>query len=325
MINKISQRPRLLETVHHRFRARHYSPKTEKSYILWIKRFIWFHEMRHPNDMGEKEINHFLTHLAVDRKVSASTQNQALSALLFLYRFVLNREIGDLGTVIRARKSQHLPVVMTKEEVKTVLNHLEGAKYLIASLMYGSGLRLKESLELRVKDLDFCRNSVHVRQGKGAKDRSVMLSMIIKSPLRRHLEKVRKTHRQDLGEGYGKVAMPGALADKYPNASKEWGWQWVFPQEKRWKNASTGEEGRHHIDDSLVQKAVRIAIMQAGIVKRASCHTFRHSFATHLLEGGCDIRTIQELLGHKDLKTTMIYTHVLYYGPAGIRSPMDGF
>ncbi len=212
---------------------------------------------------------------------------------------------------------------MTKEEVKSVLAFLAGDIYLIASLMYGAGLRLKESLELRVQDLDFHRNSTHVRQGKGGKDRSVMLPVIAKHKLIKHLEKVRELHQEDLAVGFGRTILPSALAEKYPNASQEWRWQFVFPQRRRWKNPRSGEQGRYHLDESLVQRAVRSAVMKAGIVKHASCHTFRHSFATHLLEGGCDIRTIQELLGHKDLKTTMIYTHVLNYGPAGIRSPMD--
>ena len=273
--------------------------------------------------MAEPEMNQFLTHLAVKEHVSASTQNQALSALLFLYRYVLNREIGDLGEVIRARKPIRVPIVMTREEVKAVLNHLTGDKWLMASLMYGAGLRLMECLRLRVQDVDFGRNEITIRDGKGAKDRMTMLPESLKSPLQDHLQKVKKIHKKDLAEGWGRVKMPDALDRKYPNAPSDWRWKWVFPQEKRWKNLKTGEEGRHHADESLVQKAVKDSVVKAGLIKRGTCHTFRHSFATHLLEGGYDIRTVQELLGHKDVKTTMIYTHVLNRGPTGVRSPVD--
>jgi integron integrase len=255
--------------------------------------------------------------------VSASTQNQALCALLFLYRHVLNREIGDLGEVIRARKPKRLPVVMTRDEVKSVLSQLTNDKWLMAALMYGAGLRLMECLRLRVQDLDFSRNEIIVRDGKGAKDRVTMLPESLKKPLQDHLRKVKAFHEKDLADGWGCVLLPDALDRKYPNAPAEWRWQWVFPQENRWRNPKTGEEGRHHTDESLVQKAVRDAVVKAGLTKRASCHTFRHSFATHLLEGGYDIRTVQELLGHSDVKTTMIYTHVLNRGPAGVRSPAD--
>jgi len=274
--------------------------------------------------MGEPEINAYLTHLAVKEKVSASTQNQALSALLFLYRHVLGREIGDLGEVIRARKPRHLPAVMTREEVKAVLANLAGDKWLMASLMYGAGLRLMECLRLRIQDIDFARNEILIRDGKGAKDRITMLPESLKTPLQDHLKKVKAIHERDLGDGWGRVQMPTALDRKYPNAPADWRWQWVFPQEKRWINAQTKEQGRHHIDESLVQKSVRDAVAKAGLTKHATCHTFRHSFATHLLEGGYDIRTVQELLGHNDVKTTMIYTHVLNRGPAGVRSPVDG-
>jgi integron integrase len=274
--------------------------------------------------MAEAEINAFLSHLAVKDRVSASTQNQALSALLFLYRYVLNREIGDLGEVIRARKPRHMPVVMTREEVKAVLAQLTGDKWLMASLMYGAGLRLMECLRLRVQDIDFARNEILVRGGKGAKDRITMLPESLKSPLQDHLKKVKALHERDLGDGWGRVQMPTALDRKYLNAPADWRWQWVFPQENRWINPQTREQGRHHVDESLVQKSVRDAVARAGLTKRATCHTFRHSFATHLLEGGYDIRTVQELLGHSDVKTTMIYTHVLNRGPAGVRSPVDG-
>jgi integron integrase len=274
--------------------------------------------------MAETEINAFLTHLAVKEKVSASTQNQALSALLFLYRHVIGHEVGDLGDVIRARKPKRLPVVMTREEVKAVLANLTGDKWLMASLMYGAGLRLMECLRLRVQDIDFARNEIHVRDGKGAKDRITMLPESLKAALKDHLKRVKAIHDRDVADGWGRVQMPSALDRKYPNAPKDWRWQWVFPQENRWTNTQTKEQGRHHIDESLIQKAVRDALAKAGLTKRATCHTFRHSFATHLLEGGYDIRTVQELLGHNDVKTTMIYTHVLNRGPSGVRSPVDG-
>lgn len=316
-------KPKLLDQLREALRSRHYSRRTEQTYCHWVKRFIFFHHVRHPADMAEPEINAYLTHLAVKEKVSASTQNQALSALLFLYRHVLDRPIGDLGKVIRARKPTHLPVVMARDEVKAVLSKLSGDKWLMASLMYGAGLRLRECLRLRVQDIDFSRNEILVRDGKGAKDRITMLPESLKVPLQDHLKKIRIIHERDLSEGWGRVQMPTALDRKYPNALAEWRWQWVFPQENRWVNLQTREQGRHHTDESLVQKAVRDAVATAGLTKRATCHTFRHSFATHLLEGGYDIRTVQELLGHKDVKTTMIYTHVLNRGPSGVRSPVD--
>lgn len=316
--------PKLLDRLQESLRSRHYSRRTEETYCQWVKRFIYFHGVRHPREMAEPEINAFLTHLAVKHKVSASTQNQALSALLFLYRHVIGREIGNLGDVIRARKPKRLPVVMTREEVKLVLDNLSGDRWLAASLMYGSGLRLMECLRLRVQDLDFSRNEILVRSGNSDKDRITMLPESLKSPLQSHLDRVKAVHGRDLSDDWGRVDMPGALDRKYPNASKEWRWQWVFPQENRWHNPKTGTQGRHHMDESLVQKAVREAVLKASLSKHATCHTFRHSFATHLLEGGYDIRTIQELLGHNDVKTTMIYTHVLNRGPAGVRSPVDG-
>jgi len=317
-------KPKLLDQLREALRARHYSRRTEQTYCLWVKRFIFFHNVRHPTEMAEPEINAFLTHLAVKEKVSASTQNQALCALLFLYRHVLGREIGDLGEVIRARKPKRLPVVMTREEVKKVLANMTGDKWLMASLMYGAGLRLMECLRLRVQDIDFARNEILVRDGKGAKDRLTMLSESLKGPIKDHLKKVKTIHERDLADGWGRVQMPSAMDRKYPNAPRDWRWQWVFPQENRWRNTKTSEEGRHHIDESLVQKSVRDATTKTGLTKRATCHTFRHSFATHLLEGGYDIRTVQELLGHNDVKTTMIYTHVLNRGPTGVRSPVDG-
>ncbi len=324
-------KPKLMDRLREALGSRHYSRCTEQANCHWVKRFIFFHNVRHPADMpalssaeaAELEINAFLSHLAIKEKVSASTQNQALSALLFLCRHVLDREVGDLGDVIRARKPRHLPVVMTREEVKSVLRCLHGDKRLMASLMYGAGLRLMECLRLRVQDIDFARNEIMVRDGKGAKDRLTMLPESLKSPLEEHLRGVKTIHAQDLGDGWGRVQMPHALDRKYPGAPAEWRWQWVFPQEKRWRNASIPEEGRHHVDESLVQRAVKDAVRRAGIVKRATCHTFRHSFATHVLEAGYDIRTVQELLGHQDVRTTMIYTHVLNRGGKGVRSPAD--
>jgi integron integrase len=273
--------------------------------------------------MGEAEINRFLSHLALTEKVSASTQTQALSAILFLYRHVLGRETGDLGEIVRARKTRRLPVVMTRREVRAVLRHLDGDKRLMASLMYGTGLRLMECLRLRVQDLDFSRNEITVRDGKGGKDRVTMLPESLRKPLQEHLLRVRDIWEKDLSDGYGHVTLPDALKRKYANAESEWRWQWVFPQRNRWIDHATGQQGRHHVDESLLQKAVKQAVQRAGIVRRASCHTFRHSFATHLLEDSYDIRTVQELLGHRDLRTTMIYTHVLNRGGKAVRSPMD--
>ena len=317
------KKPKLLDQLRGAMRSRHYSRRTEATYIHWVKRYIFFHHVRHPKEMAEPEINAFLTHLAVKEHVSASTQNQALCAIIFLYRYVLEKKIGELGEVIRARKPVRLPVVMTKAEVKAVLSNLEGDKWIIAYLMYGAGMRLMECLRLRVQDVDFNLNQIIVRDGKGNKDRVTMFPASVKKPLAEHLSNIKKIHEADLAKGFGRVLMPDALVRKYPNASKEWRWQWIFPQEKLWHNKRTGEHGRHHIDESIIQKSVKDAVAKTELVKRATCHTFRHSFATHLLEDGYDIRTVQELLGHKDLKTTMIYTHVLNKGPAAVRSPAD--
>lgn len=316
--------PKLLDRLREALRARHYSKKTEETYCHWVRRYIFFHQLRHPLEMGEPEINAFLTHLAVAEKVSASTQNQALCGLLFLYRHILQREVGDLGDVIRARKPKRLPVVLTREEVKAVLEALHDDKWLMAGLMYGAGLRLMECLRLRIQDLDLQTGEVMIRDGKGGKDRRSMLPQALVPSLQEHLRKVKVIHEKDLADGWGRVPLPNALDRKYPNAPSEWRWQWAFPQENRWKNAQTGEQGRHHIDESILQKAFKVAVAKAGLVKRATCHTLRHSFATHLLEDGYDIRTVQELLGHNNVKTTMIYTHVLNRGGKGVRSPLDG-
>lgn len=315
--------PRLMDRMSEVLRTRHYSPRTEQAYILWARRYIRFHKLRHPAEMGEAEINDFLSHLAVHEKVSASTQNQALAAILFLYRNVLGVDIGDLGEVVRARKSHHVPIVMTRVEARAVLAEMSGDTKLMASLLYGSGLRLSECLTLRVQDIDFGGGEIIVFNGKGNKDRVTVLPEALKAPLRAHLVRVREMHRADLAAGYGRVQLPEGVARKYPGAATDWRWQWVFPQRSRWKDPATGEQGRHHVDESILQRAVRDAARAARLTKRVGCHTFRHSFATHLLESGYDIRTIQELLGHKSVQTTMIYTHVLNKGGRGVTSPFD--
>lgn len=304
--------------------ARHYSARTTESYAKWLMRFIEANKGKNPATMGGPDINVFLSRLATGENVSASTQNQALAALLFFFRTVMNNPLGDVGEVIRAKKPKRLPVVMSRQEVRAVLAALSGDKWLIASILYGTGLRLMECLELRIQDIDFAQNEIVVRNGKGGKDRRTMLPGSLKNPLQEHLIAVKAIHNKDLSEGWGRVPVPEALGKKYPNAASEWPWQWVFPQERRWKDPSTGAQGRYHMDPSIVQSAVHEAIVKSGIAKRASCHTFRHSFATHLLENGYDIRTVQELLGHSDVKTTMIYTHVLNRGPNGVCSPADG-
>lgn len=319
-----SREPRLAERFHAALEARHYSQRTAKAYWRWVVRYVAYHGMRHPEELGEEEINAFLSHLAVDLGVSSSTQTQALSALLFLYRRVLGRDVGEMPGLIRARRSEHLPVVLTRGEAHAVLAELTGEYRLMASLMYGAGLRLSECLRLRVQDVDFGRKEIVVRDGKGAKDRVTMLPESLRAPLRDQLRRAKVVHERDLSAGWGRVVMPGALSRKYPNASVEWRWQWVFPQERRWTNAQSGEQGRHHVHATLVQRAVKEAVRRAGVHKNAGCHTLRHSFATQLLESGYDIRTIQELLGHKDVRTTMVYTHVLNRGGRGVRSPLDG-
>ena len=304
-------------------RTRHYSYMTEKAYVGWIKRFIFFHNKRHPAEMGEQEIAQFLSSLASESHVSASTQNQALNALLFLYHGVLDKKIGLIQGVVHAKRARRLPVVLTKEEVKRVLGCLSGTPWLMAMLLYGAGLRLMECCRLRVKDIDFSRNQIVVRAGKGDKDRYTMLPAAVKEPLSRHLQGTKRQHEQDLKNGLGHVALPNALERKYPNAGKDWGWQWVFPAPQHYTDRATGEKRRHHLHESVLQREVRRAVIKAGLSKPASCHTFRHSFATHLLEDGYDIRTVQELLGHRDVSTTMIYTHVLNRGGSGVQSPVD--
>lgn len=301
--------------------ARHYSEHTKISYKKWVQDFL--NTNLGKENIGEQEINDYLKNLALKKNVSASTQNQALAALLFYFRFILNTPVTELGSVIHAKKSERVPVVFSREEVARVIENLYGQKRLIAKLLYGTGMRLNEALSLRVLDLDFDQNEIIVRHGKGDKDRHVMIPQKLVLELKAHIEKVRELHNKDLADGWGSNPMPGALARKYPAGSKEFKWQWLFPQKNRWKNLETGEEGRWHLDESLMQRAVKQAILEAGINKNASCHTFRHSFATHLLEIGYDIRTIQELLGHSDVSTTMIYTHVLNRGTGGVVSPLD--
>ena len=303
--------PRLLDQLRHALQCRHYSRKTEDAYRSWVRRFIHFHHLKHPSEMGEKEINAFLSYLAVKRRVSASTQTQALSALLFLYRHVLKRELGDLGDVIRARKTKRLPIVLTREEIKAVMDRLYGQIWIIGCLMYGAGLRLNECLGLRTQDIDFGGNQITVRSGKGFKDRITMLPQAARQPLLEHLQRVRRIHEKDLADGYGKAELPHALDRKYPNAPWEWRWQYVFPQKNRWKNRRTGEQGRYHMDESIVQRAVKTAVRDAGITKRATCHSLRHSFATHLLESGYDIRTVQELLGELRLSALLLSRNYL--------------
>ena len=318
-----SSPPKLMEQVRITIRLRGMSYRTEQTYTDWIKRFILFHDKRHPKDMGVEEIRAFLTYLVMERNVAAATQNQALHSILFLYKQVLEIPLPHLGSLPEAKKQPRLPVVFTREEAQAILANLSGVKWLMASLLYGSGLRLTECLRLRVKDLDFARNVITVREGKGAKDRVTMLPNNLKDALRKHLIQVKLAHEKDIQEGFGTVLLPFALEKKYPNANKEWKWQYVFPAPKPSRDPRSGIVRRHHLDESPLQKAVKLALQQAGVHKHGSCHTFRHSFATHLLEAGYDIRTVQELLGHADVSTTMIYTHVLNKGGLAVRSPLD--
>jgi integron integrase len=319
-----SREPRLLDQVHAAIRARHYSRRTEKSYVRWILRFILFNGKRHPADMGEREITSFLSMLATRRKVSASTQNQALSAILFLYRVVLQQEFDWLDGIVKAKRPVRLPVVLAREEVREVLGQMRGTPWLMASLMYGAGLRLLECARLRIKDVDFAMGEITVRDGKGRKDRVTMLPYALRAPLAEHVERVKRQHETDLRRKLGSVELPDSLDRKYPRAAWEWGWQWVFPATKFYLDRESGRYRRHHLHESVVQRAMKEAVRMSGIAKPASCHTLRHSFATHLLEAGYDIRTIQELLGHSDVSTTMIYTHVLNKGGRAVRSPLDG-
>lgn len=320
--------PKLLDQVRQAIRRKHYSIRTEDAYVNWIRRYILFHKAkqgfaRHPAEMGIPEIESFLTDLAVNEKVAASTQNQALSALLFLYKEVLQIELDGKIQASRAKAPQHLPVVLSKAETHRLLAEMNGVYLLMSRILYGGGLRLMECVRLRVKDLDFELHQIVVRDGKGEKDRVTLLPESLSADLQRHLRHVKLIHEDDLHAGFGRVYLPYALERKYPNAAHEWGWQWVFPAAKRSFYPRSGIERHHHVDESGLQKAIRAAARKAGLVKPVGPHTLRHCFATHLLEAGYDIRTVQELLGHKDLNTTMIYTHVLKRGPGAVRSLLD--
>lgn len=314
---------KLLDQVRQVIRKKHYSYKTEDAYVNWVKRYIIFHKKKHPSDMGEKEIASFITDLAVNGKVAASTQNQALNAIVFLYKQVLNIDLGDFGPMERAKRPKKIPIVLNKEEVGRILGQMTGTNRLMAQILYGTGLRLTECLRLRVKDIEFAMNQIIVIDGKGAKDRVTILPETIKPLLIDHLNTVKVIHENDLKEGFGEVYLPYALEKKYKNAAREWRWQYVFPATKISEDPRSGKKRRHHLDESVLRKAVRAAAQKAGINKLIGPHTFRHSFATHMLENGYDIRTVQELLGHEDVSTTMIYTHVMNKGGLGAKSPLD--
>jgi integron integrase len=316
-------RPRLLQQVRDAIRRKHFSPRTEQSYVHWIKRFVFFNGKRHPAELGATEVTAFLNHLARDRKVAAATQNQALCALLFLYREVLGQPLAWLDNLDRAKRPARVPTVLTRGEMKAILEKLQSTRWIMAGLLYGAGLRLRECLKLRVKDIDFGYGQIIVRDGKGAKDRVTMLPAIVIEPLRLHLVRVRALHERDLAAGYGSVELPHALQVKYPRAACEWGWKFVFPSYKLSVDKRSGEIRRHHVYENYLIRAVKQAARAAGITKQVSCHTLHHSFATHLLEGGYDIRTVQELLGHQSVETTMIYTHVMNKGGRGVASPFD--
>ena len=315
--------PKLLDQVRDRVRRLGYAKRTELSYVHWAKRYILFHGKRHPRDMGKQEVEAFLTSLAVERGVAAATQNLALAAILFLYREVLAIPLPWLDDVARAKRPARLPVVLTRSEVQSILEHTDGTAGMMLRLLYGTGMRLMECVRLRVKDVDFALHQITVRDGKGGKDRVTMLPRSLAMSLRAHLAQVKSLHDADLAAGYGAVWLPDALAVKYPNAAKAWGWQYVFPAAGISTDSRSGERRRHHVDEKQLQRQMRKAVLAAGIAKPATPHTLRHSFATHLLEGGYDIRTVQELLGHADVSTTMIYTHVLNRGGRGVVSPLD--
>ncbi len=319
--------PSLLTQLRVAIRTRHYSPRTEEAYVQWVRRFIRFCGLRHPRELGPSDVTRFLSSLAVDANVSASTQNQALAAIVFLYRDVLNMPVGWLNALVRAKRPGRVPVVFTRDEVRKLFARLQGggggAATLVIELLYGSGMRLIEALQLRIKDVDFGANEITVRGGKGDRDRRTMLPERVQGALLPHLAEVRALHERDVAAGAGWVALPGALGLKYPNAGREWGWQWVFPAGRAYEDPATHQRRRHHLHETVVQRAFKEALRASRIAKAASCHTLRHSFATHLLEAGYDIRTVQELLGHRSVETTMIYTHVLNRGGLGVKSPVD--
>jgi len=319
----MESQPRLFDQMREVLRLKHLSYRTEQAYISWVKRFILFHDKRHPKDMGAAEIRAFLAYLATHEHVAASTQNGALNALLFLYRSVLKQPFPHLEDIERAKRPRRLPTVFSRDEVHAILARLTGMPYLMASLLYGAGLRLLECVRLRVKDVDFTYHQITVRDGKGAQDRITILPRSLAEPLQRHLTRVKLVHEEDLLGGYGEVYLPYAFDRKDPHAGTAWVWQYVFPAAKRSLDPRSGVERRHHVSEAVLQRAVKEALQRAGIPKRGSCHTLRHSFATHLLEDGYDIRTVQELLGHKDVSTTMVYTHVLQRGGRGVQSPLD--
>jgi integron integrase len=318
-----STKPRLLDLVRQAVRVRHYSYRTEKAYVHWIVRYIRFHGLRHPLELSEQEVGEFLTHLAVARHVSASTQNQALNAIVFLYKHVLDRPLGLIHNAARAKRPRRLPAVFSQEEVRCILERMQGRGRIIAHFLYGSGLRLMECLRLRIKDIDFDRGEIFVRDGKGSKDRVTMLPACLRDDLLRCIERARRIHALDLREGFGEVSLPDALQRKYPAAARSLPWQYVFPSDVRSIDPHSKREKRHHLSPDVIQRAVRRAMHEASVLKHGSCHTLRHSFATHLLESGYDIRTIQQLLGHADVKTTEVYTHVLNRGGFAVRSPAD--
>jgi integron integrase len=315
--------PKLLDQVHQTLRAKHYAYRTEQTYVDWIKRFIFFHNKRHPKDMGADEIQAYISYLADERQVAASTQNQALSAIVFLYKHVLQKEVILPTEILRPGRPQRLPTVLSHQEAMTVIQKMSATPKLITLLLYGSGLRVSECLRLRIKDLDFANHQIIVRDGKGEKDRATVLPDALTPELKSQVEIARLVHQKDLKEGFGEVSLPYALAQKYPNAPKEFAWQYVFPSLNRSMDPISKRTRRHHLDVTVVQKAIRQAARAAKIDKSVSPHTFRHSFATQLLQNGYDIRTVQELLGHKDVKTTMIYTHVLQRGAGAVKSPLD--
>jgi integron integrase len=315
--------PRLIDLVRTALRAEHYSPRTEEAYVAWIVRFVRHAGMRHPRDLGAKDVEHFVNHLAMQGKVAAPTQNQALAAILFLYKKVLRIELPWLDGLVRAPQRPHLPIVLSKPEVAAVLAQMHGPVRLVAGLLYGAGLRLLEALHLRIKDIDFDRRAITVRSGKGDHDRQTLLPAPLHQALLEHRAAVDRQHRDDLHRGAGWVQLPHALTQKLPNAGRDWAWQWFFPATRTYVHPATGHHRRHHLHETVVQKAMRDAVLRARLHKRATCHTLRHSFATHLLQDGTDLRTIQKLLGHADVRTTMIYTHVLDRGPFGVRSPLE--